>query len=34
MIERCEVINQRDEVVLSADHILLVERRDGATTPA
>lgn len=27
--ERCEVINQRDEVVLAADHILLVERREG-----
>lgn len=25
---RCEVINQRDEVVLAADHILIVERRD------
>jgi monoamine oxidase len=28
VIERCEVINQKGEVVLSADHILLVERRD------
>ncbi len=28
VIERCEVINQRDEVVLAADHILLVERRE------
>ncbi len=27
VIERCEVLNQRDEVVLAADHILLVERR-------
>jgi monoamine oxidase len=34
VIERCEVVNQRDEVVLSADHILLVERRSGATTTA
>lgn len=24
--ERCEILNQRDEVVLAADHILLVER--------
>lgn len=28
VVERCEVINQRDEVVLAADHILIVERRD------
>lgn len=28
VIERCEVLNQRDEVVLAADHILLVERRN------
>lgn len=27
VIERCEVLNQRDEVVLAADHILLVERK-------
>jgi acyl dehydratase len=27
VIERCEVLNQRDEVVLAADHILLVEKR-------
>ena len=27
-IERCEVINQRGEVVLAADHIYIVERRD------
>ena len=27
VIERCEVLNQRDEVVLAADHILVVERR-------
>jgi acyl dehydratase len=27
VVERCEVINQRDEVVLAADHILIVERR-------
>jgi acyl dehydratase len=27
VIERCEVINQRGEVVLAADHILIAERR-------
>jgi acyl dehydratase len=27
VIERCEVLNHRDEVVLAADHILLVEKR-------
>jgi len=27
--ERCEVVNQRDEVVLVADHIYVVERRKG-----
>lgn len=27
VIERCEVINQRGEVVLAADHIYIVERR-------
>jgi acyl dehydratase len=26
VVERCEVLNQRDEVVLAADHILLVEK--------
>ena len=31
VVERCEVINQRGEVVLAADHILIVERR---TKPA
>jgi acyl dehydratase len=25
--ERCEVINQRGETVLAADHILLVQKR-------
>lgn len=30
VIERCEVINQRDEVVLAADHIYIVERRETA----
>ena len=29
VIERCEVINQRGEVVLAADHILLVSRRES-----
>jgi acyl dehydratase len=33
VIERCEVINQRDEVVLAADHILLVDRRADAALP-
>ena len=27
VVERCEVLNQKDEVVLAADHILLVEKR-------
>ena len=27
VIERCEVINQRGEVVLAADHIYIVERK-------
>jgi monoamine oxidase len=27
VVERCEVLNQRDEVVLAADHILVVERK-------
>jgi monoamine oxidase len=27
VVERCEVLNQRDDVVLAADHILLVERK-------
>ncbi len=30
VFERCEVINQKDEVVLVADHIYVVERRDKA----
>jgi len=34
VVERCEVINQRDEVVLAADHILIVERRDSGTLEA
>jgi monoamine oxidase len=27
VVERCEVINQKGEVVLAADHILICERR-------
>jgi monoamine oxidase len=27
VVERCEIVNQRQEVVLAADHILIVERR-------
>jgi monoamine oxidase len=27
VIERCEVVNQKGEVVLAADHILIVERK-------
>ena len=34
VVEHCEVLNQKDEVVLAADHILLVERRAGATQVA
>ena len=30
VVERCEVLNQRNEVVLAADHILLVERKPAA----
>jgi len=29
VVERCEVLNQRDEVVLAADHILIVERKSA-----
>jgi acyl dehydratase len=31
VVERCEVLNQRNEVVLAADHILLVERKSPTT---
>jgi acyl dehydratase len=31
VIERCEVINQRGEVVLAADHIYIVERRGSVS---
>ena len=27
VVERCEVLNQRGEVVLAADHILMVQRK-------
>ncbi|UUP19789.1 MaoC family dehydratase [Nitratireductor thuwali] len=27
VVERCEVLNQKDEVVLAADHLYIVERR-------
>ncbi len=30
VVERCEVLNQRGEVVLVADHILIVDRRPAA----
>jgi monoamine oxidase len=30
VVERCEVINQRGETVLAADHILLVEKKKQA----
>src|SRR5579864_8524723 len=32
IIEACEVLNQRDEVVLYCEHILLAERRSTAGT--
>lgn len=32
VVERCEVLNQRDEVVLAADHILIVERNPEGNT--
>ena len=31
VVERCEVVNQRGEVVLAADHIIVVARRDKPT---
>ena len=34
VVERCEVLNQRDEVVLAADHILSVEKRSAASAKA
>jgi acyl dehydratase len=34
VVERCTVLNQRDEVVLAADHILVVRKRAGATVKA
>jgi len=29
VVERCEVVNQRDEVVLVCDHLLLARRREA-----
>jgi acyl dehydratase len=29
LIEECELLNQRDEVVVSGDHVLMVRRRPG-----
>ena len=34
VVEACEVLNQRDEVVLYCEHVLLVERRAGAAQKA
>ena len=34
VVERLEVANQRDEVVLVCDHLLLVERREPAAGDA
>jgi len=31
VIEACEVLNQRDEVVLYCEHVLLVEKRGGTS---
>jgi hypothetical protein len=31
-VEACEVLNQRDEVVLYCEHILLAEKRSTAAT--
>ena len=33
VVERCEVLNQRGEVVLVADHLLLAQRREIALSP-
>ncbi len=30
VVETCEVLNQRDEVVLAADHILIAQMKDAA----
>jgi len=34
VVEACEVLNQRDEVVLYCEHILLVTRRSSLLEPA
>ena len=34
VVERCEVINQKDEVVLAADHILMVDKRAASSVKA
>ena len=34
VVERCEVANQRGEVVLVCDHLLLARRREPLVTPA
>ncbi len=33
VVERCEVVNQRDEVVLVCDHLLLARRREAMVAP-
>ena len=33
VVERCEVVNQRDEVVLVCDHLLLARRREAVVAP-
>jgi acyl dehydratase len=33
VVERCEVMNQRDEVVLVCDHLLLARRREAMVAP-
>jgi acyl dehydratase len=33
VVERCEVMNQRDEVVLVCDHLLLARRREAVVAP-
>jgi acyl dehydratase len=34
VIERCEVLNQKDDVVLAADHILMVDKRAASSVKA
>ena len=33
VVEHCEVVNQREEVVLVCDHLLLARRREAASVP-